>query len=612
MELRIILDTLEKTTPSYRKPEPTDNRSEALVEIEKVKASIPAHLRPYIVDQYETHYTAEDQAVWRYCLRQLKHFLAENAEESYLDGLKKTGITVNEIPSIDQMCLRLKSFGWSAVPVSGFIPPAAFMELQSLGILPIATAMRSVDHILYTPAPDIVHEAAGHAPILVDPKFAAYLKSYAGIAKKALIAKHDLDQYDAIRNLSDLKEHPDSTDSEIKAAEDLLQTISQNMKFVSEAALLGRMNWWTAEYGLIGETDDPKIYGAGLLSSLGEAKECLKPKVHKIPLTVDCVKYAYDITEPQPQLFVAPDFDCLKRILEELAETLAFRRGGTYGLDKSIEAETVNTVELSSGLQISGLLVEALKDEGGEAFYYRFSGPCQLSSMQQELPGHGSSYHKEGFSSPLGRIKGLEKPLELAEPTELKSLGLVEGEVATLTFVSGVTVRGVFTSALHEDNKLVLLSFKSCKVTFEDQVLFDPSWGDFDMAVGEVVTSVFAGPADRVPYGMPENLTPRKVLKRTLSPRMDRLCQLYLALRDMRKNNQMDLEQVRFLSSELTRDFPEQWLLRLEILEILERGWLKDDVLLSKIRLELQKIKKEFPETEQVIEDGLKISHQIL
>ena len=58
------------------------------------------------------------------------------------------------------------------------------------------------------------------------------------------------------------------------------------------------MNWWTAEYGLIGEIDDPKIYGAGLLSSVIESYHCLSEKVEKIPYTIDSTKYDYDITEP--------------------------------------------------------------------------------------------------------------------------------------------------------------------------------------------------------------------------------------------------------------------------------------------------------------------------
>ena len=123
---------MELVTTSNISTKKTRFSEEELVEnIEKLKNNIPEHLKEFIVEQDTTHYQPVDHAVWRYSLRQLKNFLSKNAHECYLDGLEKTGITVEEIPSIDNMCKKLQEFGWSAVPVSGFIPPAAFMEMQS-------------------------------------------------------------------------------------------------------------------------------------------------------------------------------------------------------------------------------------------------------------------------------------------------------------------------------------------------------------------------------------------------------------------------------------------------------------------------------------------------
>lgn len=240
---------------------------------------VPAHLRKYVVDQNYSRYTPEDQAAWRYVLRQLTQFLSVHAHPCYMEGLRRTGVSLETIPHISKMSERLQEFGWRALPVSGFIPPAAFMELQSLSFLPIASDMRSVDHIFYTPAPDIVHEAAGHAPILVEPDFAQYLKSYAAVARKSILFKHDLEQYEAIRVLSDLKESHLATPQEIEYANAELNRVNASITEISEAGLLGRMNWWTAEYGLIGTLDNPKIFGAGLLSSIGESRYCLSAKV---------------------------------------------------------------------------------------------------------------------------------------------------------------------------------------------------------------------------------------------------------------------------------------------------------------------------------------------
>ena len=166
MELQTTSPILTKKTPS--------SEVHAVKNVEEVKKTIPEHLKEFIVEQDSTDYQPIDHATWRYILRQLKNYLSENAHECYLDGLEKTGITVEEIPSIDRICKKLQAFGWTAVPVSGFIPPAAFMEMQSLGILPIASDMRTLDHILYTPAPDIVHDLYGHLPFFTDQAYADF------------------------------------------------------------------------------------------------------------------------------------------------------------------------------------------------------------------------------------------------------------------------------------------------------------------------------------------------------------------------------------------------------------------------------------------------------
>lgn len=337
----------------------------------KAISKIPHHLLKYVVEQNYDMYTSEDQEVWRFVMRQLQSFLSTAAHESYLSGLKQTGISTDEIPKISVMDEKLTQFGWRAVPVSGFIPPAAFMEFQAHSILPIACDMRTLDHILYTPAPDIVHEAAGHAPILVDPDFSNYLKNYAEIADKAILSHEDLNLYKAIRSLSDIKEAPSSSAEDIHRAELELKNAIQNMTYVSEAQLLGRMNWWTAEYGLIGNLKNAKIFGAGLLSSIGESRTALKrPKL--IPLSIDCLNFSYDITEPQPQLFVAEDFKSLNLVLNELSEKMAFKIGGQESLKKAVQAKTVCTVILKNGPSYSGRLQEFDKN------HLFFKGPIQI------------------------------------------------------------------------------------------------------------------------------------------------------------------------------------------------------------------------------------------
>ena len=108
------------------------------------------------------------------------------AHDCYIDGLNKTGIDSDQIPEMEGMNRILKEIGWAAVAVDGFIPPNAFMEFQSYNVLVISSEIRTIDHIKYTPAPDIIHEAAGHAPIIANQEYSEYLRRLGEIGSKAI------------------------------------------------------------------------------------------------------------------------------------------------------------------------------------------------------------------------------------------------------------------------------------------------------------------------------------------------------------------------------------------------------------------------------------------
>lgn len=528
---------------------------------------IPFHLKKYIVEQKDSQYTPVEQASWRFILRQLKNFMTKNAHPFYLEGLEKTGISVEEIPSIKKISNRLQEFGWLAAPVSGFIPPAAFLELQAHKILPIASDMRTLSHLMYTPAPDIVHEAAGHAPMTAHPEFRSYLEYYSHIAKKALINKKDLALYEAIRELSDIKEHPNSTEAEIEVVQKKLEQISHNMGEPSEASILSRMAWWTTEYGLVG--NPPKIYGAGLLSSFGESKTALEDKVQKIEMSLDCIRYSYDITEPQPQLFVTPDFKTLKIILDQLAETMSFKKGGLYGLKQAQLAETVNSVELQSGLQISGLLKD-IKEKKGQAYYLKFEGPSQLCFQDQEISDQGAKRHAHGYSTPIGLLRNATKCLSEMSESELGDLGLKESEVVHLTWASGIELKGKLKNFTRKNGKLVLLTFTDCTVIEGNAFLFEPAWGEFDLAAGVNVVSVFAGAADKEKYGEFSDFKVQNIPPKKYTESEQQLFKLYQKVRDLRKNLKEESQPEENLKSILNQleSYPADWLLSLEILEL--------------------------------------------
>ena len=126
---------------------------------------LPPHLKQFIKPQNYDEYTPINQAVWRYVMRKNVAYLSKHAHESYINGLQKTGIKIDSIPSMYGMNRILKEIGWAAVSVDGFIPPNAFMEFQAYKVLVIASDIRQLENIQYTPAPDIIHEAAGHAHV---------------------------------------------------------------------------------------------------------------------------------------------------------------------------------------------------------------------------------------------------------------------------------------------------------------------------------------------------------------------------------------------------------------------------------------------------------------
>src|SRR5207249_6955459 len=131
--------------------------------------------------------------------------------------------------------------------VDGFIPPAAFMEFQAYKVLVIACDMRQIHHIEYTPAPDIVHEAAGHAPIIVDREYSDYLQRFGEVGAKAMSSKKDFELYQAIRHLSILKELPNGDAREIEEATRLVEERQKNLGDPSERARRSRLHRWTVE-----------------------------------------------------------------------------------------------------------------------------------------------------------------------------------------------------------------------------------------------------------------------------------------------------------------------------------------------------------------------------
>jgi len=569
-----------------------------------ITKNLPKHLHKYIVKQPYASYTYQNQAVWRYVMRMNIDFLSKTAHKSYLEGLKKTGISVDTIPKMEGMNRILKDIGWAAVAVDGFIPPNAFMEFQAYKVLVIASDIRTLEHIEYTPAPDIIHEAAGHAPIIANPEYAEYLRRFGEIGSKAISSAKDFEIYEAVRKLSILKEDPNSTENEINEAQQKVEGLQQSTEELSEMAQIRNLHWWTVEYGLIGTLKNPKIYGAGLLSSIGESKWCLTDKVKKIPYTMDAANQSFDITKAQPQLYVTPDFAHLSFVLEEFANKMALRTGGLKGLNKLIQSKNIGTIELSTGIQISGVFTNVIAAENQKVAYFQTTGATALAIKDKELIGHGTKYHAKGFGSPVGKLKGINLAIENMYPKDLEAYKIYEGKKTTLLFEGNIQVTGeVITGVRDLKGKIVLISFKNCTVTHEKTMLFKPEWGIYDMAVGKEIISAYAGSACVNSFENIGKISKEKTHKIKYTEKQKELHLLYKKVRALRENNDVNIELLTKIFYKIMDEYCNDWLLTFEIYELLYKS---KTAIEEEVLNYLNQLKKQ-PKFQALITNGLQL-----
>ena len=580
------------------------NKTDSEIEFNEVTSKLPKSLHSFIVKQPYEEYTFQNQAVWRYVMRLNVDFLKNVAHKSYINGLKLTGISIDEIPRMEGMNRILKDIGWAAVAVDGFIPPNAFMAFQAHNVLVISSEIRTIDHIGYTPAPDIIHEAAGHAPIIANAEYSEYLRRFGELGSKAISSDEDDKIFDAIRELSILKENPNSTTEDINNATRKVEEMQKNVGELSEMAKIRNLHWWSVEYGLIGDIDNPKIYGAGLLSSIEESKDCLSQSIKKIPYSIKAAETNFDITSAQPYLFVTPTFSHLSYVLEKFANQMCVRVGGLSSVEKVIESKKIGTIELSTGIQISSVFTRVISNDD-KPIYIQSSSPTALSNNNKELIGHGTDYHKDGFGSPLGKLEGINLAIEDMSPKDLKAYGIIEGEYVELKFEGGILVRGVIITGKRDiKGKIQLISFKDCSVKYKDEILFEPDWGIYDMAVGKDVVSVFAGPADDDSfldnYKLPTSTSEQIVY----DDKSLHLHKLYAEVKEIRQSGgNIELQKINGIYNQIISNYHDEWLILLEIYEVLyeTKYELRDSV--KKSLLDLKKNNK----FTDLIENGLKL-----
>jgi phenylalanine-4-hydroxylase len=208
--------------------------------------------------------------------------LTEHACAEYLDGFDQIGLREDTIPNLAEVNKRLgPRTGWNATPVSGFLPPDAFFEMLAARQFPTTTWLRSRDSLEYTPEPDIFHDVFGHVPMHAHPVFADFLQEYGRVCA-GLTDKDKLER-------------------------------------------MGRLFWFTVEFGVIRQNGTIKLYGSGLISSHGESNYLFSghgPEIRNFNLD-QVLNQEFLVSEMQKVLYAVESFDQIYEAAQEAEGRLA-------------------------------------------------------------------------------------------------------------------------------------------------------------------------------------------------------------------------------------------------------------------------------------------------
>lgn len=222
----------------------------------------------------DVDYNEDEQNIWRVVANRLEEIQARRASKFYLKAKRDLGISNERIPQLTEMNRRLKECSnFRLAPVEGLVETRAFLSWLSWRTMLSTQYIRHTSRPEYTPEPDIVHESIGHIPMFTNRSFADF-SQYIGHGARI------------------------ATDDQLEE--------------------LGRLYWFTVEFGLIEEDDETKAYGAGLLSSYGELENAFTDNVERRPFDLnEVVKTTYDYSDMQPVLYVVPSYSYLKEVTRD-------------------------------------------------------------------------------------------------------------------------------------------------------------------------------------------------------------------------------------------------------------------------------------------------------
>ena len=264
--------------------------------------------------------------------------------------------------------------------------------------------------------------------------------------------------------------------------------------------------------------------------------------------------------------------------LFENEEIEAWDPNGIMMQDSDFDGVFSATLELDSNLQISGLVSDYFSLDDS-IVYFQTTGPTQISYKDKQIANHGVDRHMEGFGSPLGSIENGGKINDL-NIKEFNKMGYDKNQNITLQFRSGVKVEGIIKSFLEHNEKIQIITFENCTVKFNNQILFKPEWGEYDMVCGVELISVYGGVGDVEKFYEYKNIKDDRSLNQNIivSNNDENLNKIYSRIREIREQ-EIDINVLKTLYEELSDNYPSDWLANLEIYELVKNqnyAWVKD------------------------------------
>lgn len=276
----------------------------------------------YRVSQRHDEYAASDHDTWRLLLARTEAFVNHHEARlhpAYVEGFRSLVLPWTNIPRIDQVDAALARHGWSTLCVNGYIPPEVYSGLLAQRIFPIAREIRPRQHLEFSPTPDLAHDMLGHIPMLVSEEHCHFLRRVSRATASTAPNALDRELFRAQRALGALRTARPRHRRALLAAEARVQAAHAALgEAPSPLTQLDRLYLWSIEFGLMGSADDYVVYGAGLLSSPGEAEALFRNGAPLFDFSAAVTRRGINFSDYQSSYFIARDYAQLDQVLSRV------------------------------------------------------------------------------------------------------------------------------------------------------------------------------------------------------------------------------------------------------------------------------------------------------